>query len=69
MHSIFAYSFHKTLEPEVATPFNDNIKAWEKSKKNKKNDNRIRAWNVEGPQMVIEVEMIKDWDWDGYKSW
>jgi hypothetical protein len=24
---------------------------------------------VEGPQMVIEVEMIKDWDWDGYKSW
>jgi hypothetical protein len=24
---------------------------------------------VEGPQMVIEVEVIKDWDWDGYKSW
>jgi hypothetical protein len=42
----------------------------EKAKKKKqKNDNRIRAWNVEGSQMVIEVEVIKDWDWDGYKSW
>ncbi len=31
------YSFHKTLEPWVATPFNDNMEAWEKSKKQKQN--------------------------------
>jgi hypothetical protein len=49
MHSIFGYSFHKTLEPWVATPINDNMEAWGKSKQNKikmTTESELEMWKV-----------------------
>jgi hypothetical protein len=38
----------KTLEPWAATLFNDNMEAWEKSKKNKKmtTESELEMWKV-----------------------
>jgi hypothetical protein len=50
MHSIFGYSFHKTLEPWVATPVNDNMEAWGKSQKQKNKkmttESELEMWKV-----------------------